>query len=237
MSYVYPFRQEDIAKYGIKWIRGYTSTHRGIDWGMITGTPIIAVEDGKVTGLPYDAKSGYYISFTDINGRQSLYLHLSKRIIAVGQSVKKGTVIGYSGATGTVTGPHLHLSILNKPNYLETRFDFETLKPTYFNSNPLPPMATIPDTAYKSAKIGFDDLFAFFRVHGIRGDLDTYVKQGGDSVQWALLHGAKNNEFRAMYDSLVKERNALKAELANLNSPTNIVKALDRLNETIKNKP
>lgn len=90
-------------------VLGLMRAHRGTDYAAPTGTPIYAAGDGKVT---YRARNGGYGNLVVIrhgNGIETRYAHLSKfGRYGVGSKVKQGQVIGYVGATGLATGPHLH---------------------------------------------------------------------------------------------------------------------------------
>ncbi|WP_440201801.1 peptidoglycan DD-metalloendopeptidase family protein, partial [Actinobacillus pleuropneumoniae] len=82
--------------------------HNGVDFGIPTGTPIIAPSDGVVEHIAYQAKgAGRYIKIR--HGHiTTVYMHLSKTLVRVGQSVKKGERIALSGNTGASTGPRLN---------------------------------------------------------------------------------------------------------------------------------
>ena len=86
--------------------------HRGLDLRGAEGTPIVACADGRValTGDLYFSGNVVYINHGE--GVFTAYLHMSKILVAKDQVVRKGEVIGLVGATGRVTGPHLHLSLL-----------------------------------------------------------------------------------------------------------------------------
>ncbi|WP_291441375.1 M23 family metallopeptidase [Desulfovibrio sp.] len=86
--------------------------HRGLDLRAAEGTPIVACADGRValTGDLYFSGNVVYINHGE--GVFTAYLHMSKILVTQGQPVRKGEVIGLVGATGRVTGPHLHLSLL-----------------------------------------------------------------------------------------------------------------------------
>ena len=86
--------------------------HRGLDLRSAEGTPIVACADGWValTGDLYFSGNVVYINHGE--GVFTAYLHMSKILVAQGQPVRKGEVIGLVGATGRATGPHLHLSLL-----------------------------------------------------------------------------------------------------------------------------
>ena len=91
------------------------SGHHGIDFAAKTGTPVLASADGRVVGSTDldagGAKYGKTIEIAHANGRSSFYAHLDRRLVAVGDIVKAGQPVGMSGATGKVTGPHLHFEI------------------------------------------------------------------------------------------------------------------------------
>ena len=85
--------------------------HNGVDWSMKQGRAILACDDGVISYSDYipDADGCGIILRHDWG--TSLYWHLSTLIAKTNQDVKKGDMIGISGATGFVTGPHLHFGI------------------------------------------------------------------------------------------------------------------------------
>jgi len=89
--------------------------HNGIDWSMPVGTPILAVDRGKVI-LKAEDKEGFgrHIKLQHDWG-QSLYAHLSEFKVRKNQNVDQGDVIALSGNTGFSTGPHLHFGMRVKP--------------------------------------------------------------------------------------------------------------------------
>jgi len=93
-------------------VTGKVRAHRGIDYVAKKGTPIMAAGDGRVTKSGYNRLNGNYVFIQHGNKYQTKYLHLSKRRVKVGQRVKQGQVIGNMGATGRVTGTHLHYEFL-----------------------------------------------------------------------------------------------------------------------------
>ncbi len=91
--------------------------HHGIDFIARTGTPVLASADGAVVSSSDldagGAKYGKTIIVAHANGFNSVYAHLDRRLVAEGDIVKAGQLIGLSGATGKVTGPHLHFEVRN----------------------------------------------------------------------------------------------------------------------------
>ena len=86
--------------------------HRGLDLRGPQGQPVLACADGRValTGDLYFSGNVVYINHGE--GVFTAYLHLSEILVQNGENVRKGQVVGLVGATGRVTGPHLHLSLL-----------------------------------------------------------------------------------------------------------------------------
>jgi len=88
--------------------------HRGIDYVANRGTPVVASGDGKVTVSRRNSASGRYIVIKHGERYTTKYLHLSgfAKGIRAGKQVKQGQTIGYVGATGWATAPHLHYEFL-----------------------------------------------------------------------------------------------------------------------------
>ena len=84
------------------------SYHSGTDFRAKTGTPLIAANRGKVVLVKNRFFAGNSVIIDHGQGIYSGYYHMSKFAVKVGQMVEKGEVLGYAGATGRVTGPHLH---------------------------------------------------------------------------------------------------------------------------------
>ncbi|MYZ33631.1 peptidoglycan DD-metalloendopeptidase family protein [Streptomyces sp. SID4917] len=99
---------------GPSWSGGY---HTGIDFVVSVGTPVKAIGPGKVVSAAPGGAYGNQVVIRHDDGRYSQYAHLSSVQISAGQSVQGGTRIGLSGATGNVTGPHLHFEIRTGPAY------------------------------------------------------------------------------------------------------------------------
>lgn len=97
--------------------------HRGIDLEGKSGEVVISSGAGVVTETGHQEDLGYFVRVKHKYGFESLYGHLSKITAKKGQQVEKGTRIGLVGASGKVTGPHLHYTLKKNGTYLDP-FDF-----------------------------------------------------------------------------------------------------------------
>ncbi|RJF37569.1 peptidoglycan DD-metalloendopeptidase family protein [Pseudoalteromonas gelatinilytica] len=86
--------------------------HNGIDYAARTGTPVVSSGNGKVIKAGYSKYNGNYVFISHGTQYVTKYLHLNKKMVKTGQKVKQGQKIGTVGATGRVTGPHLHYEFL-----------------------------------------------------------------------------------------------------------------------------
>lgn len=89
-------------------VTGRVAPHRGVDFAMPVGTPVLAVGDGEVVIAKRSGAAGNYVVIR--HGRQytTRFMHLKKILVKSGQKVKRGDRIALSGNTGRSTGPHLH---------------------------------------------------------------------------------------------------------------------------------
>lgn len=95
-------------------ILGYTRMHRGVDFAAPTGTPIYAAGRGVIKIIGRVHGYGNYIRIQHTARYSTAYAHMSRFAhgMHVGTHVRQGEVIGYVGATGEATGPHLHYEVL-----------------------------------------------------------------------------------------------------------------------------
>lgn len=91
--------------------------HSGMDFSAKIGTDIYATGDGKVTMAGWKQGYGNCVMIDHGYGYQTLYGHMSKFKVRVGQKVKRGEVIGAVGNTGKSTGPHLHYEVIVRGHY------------------------------------------------------------------------------------------------------------------------
>ncbi|MEU2621565.1 M23 family metallopeptidase [Streptomyces sp. NPDC007157] len=99
---------------GSLWSSG---AHTGIDFHAATGTVVHAVGTGTVVSTGWGGSYGNQIVIKMADGMYTQYGHLSSIGVSVGQKVTPGLQIGLSGATGNVTGPHLHFEARTTPEY------------------------------------------------------------------------------------------------------------------------
>ena len=86
--------------------------HRGVDYAAPTGTPVYASGDGRVIDAGYTKANGNFVFIQHGQTYTTKYIHLHRKKVRTGQSVKQRQVIGTVGATGYATGPHLHYEFL-----------------------------------------------------------------------------------------------------------------------------
>ncbi|MFD4257845.1 peptidoglycan DD-metalloendopeptidase family protein [Streptomyces sp. NPDC058534] len=99
---------------GSMWSSGY---HTGTDFVVPTGTSLKAVGAGTVVSAGPGGAYGNQVVIQLADGHYAQYAHLSSLSVSAGQSVTAGQQVGLSGATGNVTGPHLHFEIRTTPDY------------------------------------------------------------------------------------------------------------------------
>ena len=109
-------------------------THSGVDIGAAYGSNVLAADTGTVVTATYSSSYGYYVVLNHGGGNTTLYAHMSKIKVSVGETVTQGQVIGLVGSTGVSTGPHLHYEI---------RINGNRVNPLDYYSN-----YTISDSAY-----------------------------------------------------------------------------------------
>ena len=113
MIYPYPKPYLTFSGFGLRRhpVTHEIKFHGGVDIGASTGIPYQAVLKGVVSFAGVKGFFGNLIVIDHGNGLQSYYGHSSRILVQVGQQVSQGTTIGLTGATGRVTGPHLHLEL------------------------------------------------------------------------------------------------------------------------------
>lgn len=131
--------------------------HYGLDVKVERGDTIRAAFDGKVRYVSYQRRGyGYYVVIRHPNGLETLYAHLTKRLVEENEVVRAGTPIGLGGNTGRSTGAHLHFEtrLLGKALNPALMFDFpnqDVTGDTYLYMKPKKKVydPSDPDTYYK----------------------------------------------------------------------------------------
>lgn len=145
------------GKPGRLWKTGY---HVGADYAAPSGTPIVAVKDGKVleakNGTTWGAAYGIAAVIDHGDGLRAIYAHMSKIEVKAGDTVKEGQKIGEIGSTGNSTGPHLHLEVRVSPwKYNNKDVDPDALlsgtKPTSAKDSIKPAAPSAPAAPVKKA--------------------------------------------------------------------------------------
>ena len=150
-EYFMPFLDASRGGYNYSVTQDFSSSHRGIDFGVWYGDPICAIKSGKVI-TAYDEgyfstdnilwTYGTYVVIEHEDGMRSYYAHLKSRTVSVGDTVSGGQIIGYSGNTGRtnpeptaakpLAGTHLHFEIRVKQNGVYVTTDPKAYLP-YWN--------------------------------------------------------------------------------------------------------
>ena len=108
----YPVTNHHIGTgYGVAGRMWSSGHHTGVDFPVSSGTPVYSIGDGQVVDTGYNRAYGNYVEVYHGNNIYSFYAHASSVIVSAGQHVTKGQQVMKSGATGNVTGPHLHFEI------------------------------------------------------------------------------------------------------------------------------
>jgi murein DD-endopeptidase MepM/ murein hydrolase activator NlpD len=128
--------------------------HLGVDYAAPQGTPVQAVGTGVVEAAGFSGDSGRMVRLRHAGSYETLYLHLSRIAVRPGTHVSQGEVIGYVGATGLATGPHLDFRILQHGRYINPS------KVIFPPAPPVPPEA-------------------FARFSALRESLATQMTQSG----------------------------------------------------------
>ena len=90
---------------------GEGAFHAGVDISAPQGTPVKASADGVVASAQWDGGYGRLVVLDHGNGLQTWYAHMSRFDVVPGQSVRRGEIVGRSGATGRATSAHLHYEV------------------------------------------------------------------------------------------------------------------------------
>ena len=91
--------------------------HLGTDYGAPIGTPVQTIGSGRVVFAGAKSGEGNMVQIAHPNGYETMYLHLSRMFVRIGEHIEIGKTIGLVGSTGLSTGPHLDFRILQRGQY------------------------------------------------------------------------------------------------------------------------
>jgi len=130
--------------------------HNGLDVGRFLGAEVVAAEKGTVINIgdqdKFCRKAAYgkFIVIKHENGLTTLYGHLSRQIVSIGDKVERGQTIGYMGKTGWATGPHLHFTVFSSQTLTPARAGFPEGTQASRVCGPMPVGGDINPTLYVS---------------------------------------------------------------------------------------
>ena len=112
-------------------VHGTYRAHLGVDYGAPTGSAVVSVAGGTVVSAGWAGGGGNQVRLKHAGGYETYYLHLSRfaKGIRAGARVSQGEVIGYVGATGTATGPHLDYRLRKNGVFVNPRIEHGKLPP------------------------------------------------------------------------------------------------------------
>jgi murein DD-endopeptidase MepM/ murein hydrolase activator NlpD len=110
---MWPVNGQIVSRFGDRSdpLSGEGGFHAGVDLTASMGTPVYAAADGIVSAAQFANRYGRAILIDHGHGMATLYAHLSNFEIVPGEEVRRGQLIGHSGASGRVSGPHLHFEV------------------------------------------------------------------------------------------------------------------------------
>jgi len=170
--------------------------HKGIDYALPLGTPVLAAADGIVEKAGVDSTGyGNVIIIRHLWNDGTVYGHLRNWSVQVGQKVKAGEIIGYSGNTGNSTGPHLHFEYRTTYNDYKSAIDPEIfMKDSSQNQNP-EPVGAVP---FGRVRV-IADYVEIRNSPGITGTVLTRAKRGDVLLSTDTVKPADGLNWRLCY--------------------------------------
>lgn len=126
-------------------VLGTRKLHTGTDLAVSTGTPVVSIARGKVLYTAEDGVNGRFLKIDHGHGLTSIYCHNQEVVVRRGQRVDKGDVVAKSGATGRVSGPHLHFQM---------ELDDEPIDPELFGPKVSPDAGTRTSSVARLTRAG-----------------------------------------------------------------------------------
>ncbi|MEX1256243.1 MAG: M23 family metallopeptidase [Gemmatimonadota bacterium] len=106
-----PVESAVTSPFGVRWSGVLPRVHRGVDLRAAQGTPVHPMASGRVRFAGWMEGYGNVVWLDHPGGVLSAYAHLSEIHVTQGAPVEEGALLGLSGSTGTVSGPHLHFEV------------------------------------------------------------------------------------------------------------------------------
>jgi murein DD-endopeptidase MepM/ murein hydrolase activator NlpD len=150
--------------------------HHGTDFGAKKGTPLLAVNVGKVSFAGRMGGYGKVVKIKHPGGYESLYAHQSRIRVKKGQTVKKGQIIGYVGNTGRSTGPHLHFGLTKNGRWVNPM--------TVLRKKSIQTSVSKTSNKYKNVKETKYKEVVIKNAKENREKLLSYLKQEGAPCVW-----------------------------------------------------
>jgi hypothetical protein len=211
--------------------------HYGIDLKLNTGDSVVSAFDGIVRISHYSQSYGNCVVVRHYNGLETLYAHLSGRVVKCGEQVLAGQLLGYGGTTGHSTGPHLHFEMryLGEPINPNTIINFEDSTHT-LRSDTL--HITADDFAYLS-KFHAQTRLVRVRVRGRHGRYHyVYVRTSAYSRRYASRYGRDRRGGHRTFASYVIHRGDTISQIAVRNGTTiNRICQVNRISRNAKLRP
>ena len=170
--------------------------HKGIDYALPLGTPVLAAADGIVEKAGVD-NTGYgnMVLVRHLWNDGTVYAHLRNWSVQVGQKVKAGEIIGYSGNTGNSTGAHLHFEYRTVCNDYKSAIDPEIfMKTSSQNQNPEP----VGAVSFGRVRV-IADYVAIRNSPGITGTVLTRAKKDDVLLSTDTIKPADGLNWRLCY--------------------------------------
>lgn len=138
--------------------------HTGVDYAAPAGTPVMSIGDGVVTSRKYEGAGGNTVRIRHNSVYSTAYLHLSRFAsgITPGKRVRQGDIIGYVGATGRCTGPHLDFRVWKNGT---------PINPLKMQSPPAEPLDKDNMTAFESAVREYEHQMNLYLSQDVLSDL------------------------------------------------------------------
>ena len=115
----WPIRDSVTSPFGIRWDGVLPGVHRGVDIRAEEGTPVRTMGAGRVRFTGWMNGYGNVVWIDHAGGVLSVYAHLSNIDVAAGRPIGAGELVGASGSTGTVSGPHLHFEVWKRGRQID----------------------------------------------------------------------------------------------------------------------